>query len=350
VPLVFVKNSIKILPVIFMAFVIITPFAIGSEIADYLDELVYVEFQISAVTTDMYMYLGWFEDKKDWIKEASLEAISDLEEIEKSIMNLDVPGELIELREANKAIIQKLKTIYAGIENKKPEDIKAEFESFNKLYAKYSEDFKHALKEYRDMQELPQVFDPIIEELKLASNQKDKDAYQRATKLINEKNYNQAYEILSQLKVKYEGLPLEDCILLRISDCGLKADSDLDVENKLQMKEDGLDVLTQIVNKNSYSPVLYEAFYKWRTTEQYYNHGMSNMSHIPNKEYNKKRWEIIQVLKKQLKDVPDDRWAQEQVDLLLSLPNITRGGPMGNHNLEHWGSLYVDLSKFEEKE
>ncbi len=116
------------------------------------------------------------------------------------------------------------------------------------------------------------------------------------------------------------------------------------------MKEDGLDVLTQIVNKNAYSPVLYEAFYKWRTTEQYYNHGMSNMSHIPNKEYNEKRWEIIQVIKKHLESVPDDLWAQEQVDLLLSLPNIRRGGPMGNDNLTHWGSLYVDLSKFEDKE
>ena len=346
----FVRNDLKILIAVIMVFLTTTASAIASEITDYLDEMVYVEFQISAVTTDMYMYLGWFEDKKDWIKEASLEAINDLGEIEKRVMNLGVPDEITYLREAKRAIIQKLKTIYAGIENKKPEDIKVEFESFNKLYATYSEDFKHALKEYRDMQELPQDFDPFIEELKLANNQEDKKTYQDAVQLINEKKYNQAYEILSQLKVKYEGLPFESCILLRISDCGLKADSDLDVKDKLEMKEDGLDVLTQIVNKNAYSPVLYEAFYKWRTTEQYYNHGMSNMSHIPNKEYNKKRWGIIQVIKERLKDVPDDLWAQEQLDLLLSLPNITRGGPMGNHNLEHWGRLYVDLSKFEDKE
>jgi hypothetical protein len=72
------------------------------------------------------------------------------------------------------------------------------------------------------------------------------------------------------------------------------------------------------------------------------------MSEIPNKEYNKKRWERIQVIKRYLKDNPDDVWAREQVDLLLSLPNIRRGGPMGNDNLTHWGSLYVDLSKFQE--
>lgn len=340
----------KILSAALLLFLFMTSVSMASEIAAYLEELVYIEFQISAVTTDMYMYLGWFEDKKDWIKEASDKAIKDLEELQGYVANLKTPVEMISLQDTNNAVIVNLKAIYTGIENKKSEDIKTEFQSFNKLHVKFSEDFKHALEEYRNMQELPQDFDPIIEELKLASNQEDKDAYQRATQLINEKNYNQAYEILSQLRVKYEGLPLESCILLRISDCGLKADSDLDVKDKLQMKEDGLDVLTQIVNKTTYSPVLYEAFYKWRTTEQYYNHGMSNMSHIPNKEYNKKRREIIQVIKKRLKDVPDDLWAQEQVDLLLSLPNITRGGPMGNHNLEHWGRLYVDLSKFEDKE
>lgn len=346
----FLKNNMRILLIVFLAFSFLLSIVGASETADYLDELVYIEFQISAVTTDMYMYLGWFEDKKDWIKEASDKAIEDLEEIEKYLENIETPQEMLNLKNANNAVIKKLQSIYAGIESKKTENIKAEFESFNKLHAKFSEDFKEALKTYRNMQELAPDFDPLIEELKLANSQEDKNAYQSALQLIEEKKYDQAYEVLSQLRVTYEGFPFENCILLRISDCGLKADSDLDVNDKLKMKEDGLDVLAAIVNKDVYSPILYEAFYKWRTTEQYYNHGMSNMSHIPNKEYNKKRWEIIQIIKKHLEDVPDDLWAQEQVDLLLSLPNITRGGPMGNHNLEHWGSLYVDLSKFKSEE
>jgi len=346
----FIRNT-KVLPfVLFAFFSLVMPIAVASEVADYLDEMIYIEFQISAVTTDMYMYLGWFADKKDWIKEASDKALEDLGEIENYLADLKTPEELLSIRDANNAVITNLKAIYSGIENKESDDIKTEFQSFNKIYTKFSEKLKYAMEKYRNIQELPQSFDPFLEELKLANNQEDKDIYQNAIQLINEKKYNQAYEILSQLKVKYEGLPFENCILLRISDCGLKADSDLDVKDKLEMKEDGLGVLTQIVNKNAYSPVLYEAFYKWRTTEQYYNHGMSNMSHIPNKEYNRKRWAIIQIIKERLKDVPDDLWAQEQVDLLLSLPNITRGGPMGNHNLEHWGRLYVDLSKFEDKE
>ena len=81
-----------------------------------------------------------------------------------------------------------------------------------------------------------------------------------------------------------------------------------------------------------------------------YNHGMSNMSSIPNKEYNIKRWEIIQTIKQHLKDNKDDVWAKEQVELLLSLHNITRGGAYGNWNLMDWGRLYMDLESEQKKE
>lgn len=47
----------KILLIVLLVFSLITPVATASEIVDYLDELVYIELQISAVTTDMYMYL-----------------------------------------------------------------------------------------------------------------------------------------------------------------------------------------------------------------------------------------------------------------------------------------------------
>jgi len=68
--------------------------------------------------------------------------------------------------------------------------------------------------------------------------------------------------------------------------------------------------------------------------------GMSNMSDIPNLEYNLKRWQAIQTIKQHVKDNPDDVWAKAQVNLLLGLPNIGRGGPFGNYNLNHWGMLY----------
>lgn len=320
------------------------------EIEDYLDEFIFTELQVSAVTTDMYLYLGWFSDKKEWIKEASGQAVKDLDEIKEQIADLNLPQELAGLRNANLNVIEKLKEIYTGIENKKNEDVKQEFVFFNELYSQFQEKLKEALKKYRNIQKLPEGFDPLNEEVKIIKTEEDRNIYLMAIELIKEKKYSESYENLKKLLNKYKDLPFEDCILVRISDCLLMADSDLDAgEDKPEGRMSGLELLSRILDKKEYSPVLYEAFYKWRTTEQYFNHGMSNMSEIPNKDYNARRWEIIQLIKEYLKNEPDDIWAREQVDLLLSLPNITRGGPMGNHNIEHWGILYTDI-KTEEKD
>jgi len=89
--------------------------------------------------------------------------------------------------------------------------------------------------------------------------------------------------------------------------------------------------------------VLFEVFYKWRTQTQSFWHGMSNMSEIPNWQYNLKRWQVIKTIKRYLKTHPDDAWANAQLGLLLSLPNIYRDGPFGNDNLSHWGKLYTNI-------
>jgi len=42
------------------------------------------------------------------------------------------------------------------------------------------------------------------------------------------------------------------------------------------------DILEGIVNGNDYSPVLFDAFLRWRTLTQSLEYGMSNFSKIPN--------------------------------------------------------------------
>ena len=342
------KRSVVAFALTILPLVVSISFA--SDLGNYLDELVFTELQIAAVTTHMYMYLGWLPDKKEWMKETSEKAISDLNEIRRRITELKLPEQLSELKESNLEIIDKLKAIYIGVEEKEAEDIKQGFISCGELNSQYSEKLRDALKKYRHMQELPEDFEPVNEEIKLIQNQEDKDIYLNAIKLIRNKEYRQAYQDLIRLSEKYQDTVFLGPIKLRVSDCLLMADSDIKFDEGTKAMEDGLRLLSDIINKGEYSPILYEAFYKWRTTDQYFNHGMSNTSDIPNKEYNKRRWELIQIIKKYLKGNPADLWAQEQIDLLLSLPNITRGGTMGNNNLVHWGSLYVDLSKFQEKQ
>ena len=103
------------------------------------------------------------------------------------------------------------------------------------------------------------------------------------------------------------------------------------------------DILEGIVNGNDYSPVLFDAFLRWRTLTQSLEYGMSNFSKIPNWDYNKKRKRLIEIIKTCAKEHRDDIWAGKQIKLLLSLPNISRDGLMGNYNLSFWASLYLDM-------
>jgi len=331
-------KNIKIILISLIIF-LITNLTFASEIQDYLDELAFIGLQIQAVDIDMYLYLGWLPEEKELMKEASKKAIADLSEIRTYLLNLNLPEELAILKDINLKTIDRLKEIYTGIEEKKDEEIKQAFTSVNEFYSQYTEKLKGVLNKYKSRDKLPENFNPINEEIKLIKDQKDKDIYLNAIKLIKDKKYKQAYKNLNDLLDKYKGTFFEDCLMLRISDCLLMVDSDIR-KDMFKASEEGIKILSEIVDKNKYSPVLYEAFYKWRTKTQEFYHGMSNMSEIPNKEYNQKRWQIVQTIKKYLVDNPNDLWAKTQIDLLLSLPNIQRGGPMGNDNLIHYGILF----------
>ena len=47
------------------------------------------------------------------------------------------------------------------------------------------------------------------------------------------------------------------------------------------------------------------------------------------------------MIKRHLEQDPDDLWAWAQKEVLLTLPNIQRGGLMGNTSLTTWGLLYA---------
>ena len=315
----------------------------ASENEDYLDELRYVDLQVAAVTTDMYLYLGWGLEEKDMMKDASQKAIANLNEFKTRLTNLSLPNELGKLENMSLELIDRLQKIYNGIEKKKIEEIKEEFSPFNELYLQYSEEFKDVYEKYSYEVEFAEDYDPIDEEIKLIQDQKDKDVYLNVVELIKNKNYTKAYGDLNNLRSKYKDTSFEDCIMLKLSDCLLMKDSDIEEEGRLKGSEHSLEILTNIIDKADYAPILYEAFYKWRTVTQELYHGMSNMSDIPNKEYNEKRWQVIQTIKKYSVDNPNDVWAKAQIVLLLDLLNIQRGGSFGNDNLIHWGILYSDI-------
>lgn len=322
----------------------------SADIQGAMDELIYTEIRIAAVTVDMYMYLGWMPEEKDLMRDNSKQAILDLDAIRTDLINLETPPEITKIKEMDLQIIDKLKAIYDGVEKKKPEEIKKEFLFFIDLYLKYQGELETSIDKYGPATKLPDDFNAVSEEFKLIKDRQDAKTYAAVMFFLEGKNYKSAYRELAKLQKIYKGTAFEHCIMLRMSDCLLIVDSNLKADkNKFNADQKGISFLSKIVNDDKYSPVLYEAFYRWRTSYQYFGHGMSNMSFIPNIKYNEKRWDIIQRIKKHLVSNPGDIWAKAQIDLLISMPNITRGGTMGNHNLEHWGELYTDIKSKENK-
>lgn len=311
------------------------------EINDFIDKITYIEMQISAIATNMYGILRWSSQDIDSIKDASKKSIKRLDDIRNYLVDDKAPTELTELKEDELFIVDKLKGLYYGIENKKPEEVDPEVIKIGGYHARFTKKLMKVFADYRQMENLSEDFNPLDEEIKLIQDENDRLAYRRCTNLIKNKQYKVAYNSLDTLRNKYEDSVFADCVVLKMSDCLLMTDSDLrDVTDDIADVR-GLRLLSNILEKNRYSPVLYDTFYKWRTITQY-SYGMSNKAEIPNYIYNEKRWDITQIIKKYLRDNPDDKWARFQIDLLLTLPNIRRSGDFGNDNITHWGLLYLD--------
>ena len=169
----------------------------------------------------------------------------------------------------------------------------------------------------------------------------DREKYLKAVKLMNRKDFGRSYGLLEELQKKHAGQPAEDVLLMRISDCLTRGDDILGEE--VNSHRQAIDLLAQILDHSRYSPVLFDSFYRWRTSDMFYNHGMSNWSGIPNWEYNDKKFALINLIHEHLKESPEDLWARHQMIALLALHNIVRGGEFGNSNMNHWAALYTDL-------
>ena len=252
----------NLLPLALLAFFLIGTPVHATETQDSLDELQFVNSQVGAVTTDMALYLGWGFDDKEAVKAAAEACIKDLTEIRKRLENITVPKELNKVKEIQFKMIDKLKEMYDGIEDKDLERI--QFGIIEKYVVKLSKEIEELRIQHKRnyWQDLPEDFKPIDRDIEFMKSQEDKDIYLDAMRLMDAESCKLAYENLNMLKEKYKGTILEDHIMLRISDCLLKDDSAWEDEAKAY--EEGMSILQEIVDKQSYSPVWSEAFYKWR--------------------------------------------------------------------------------------
>ncbi len=310
----------------------------------YLDNVSYYNLQLDAVLIDMYLYFGWAPEEKEAMKEASDEAVLRLGYLKQQVEELDTPEAARDMEGIYLGALDKLQKIYKGVESKDIEETDKEFEEFSDLVSQYFEIYnklfqEQSKKETREEEVLPY---PQFE------SKTDEENYNRALEFMEQDQFEKAYEILQKLKNKYSGAStIESSILLNISDCIVKAfyGSDGGISDVQNPEEKGKDILEGIINANDYSPVLFDAFLRWRTLTQSLEYGMSNFSKIPNWEYNKKRKNLLEIIKIYAKEHPNDTWAERQIELLLFFPNVERGGFGGNSNLTLWGGLYFKINE-----
>lgn len=344
----------KITVVLALLFLFLTKPGVCSEIHNYIDEFPVLALKIDEVVTDMDYFLGWDFENKEYMEKQSLESIEKFNSFKTYLNELSLPIELWVLRDRMKGYINALGSVYAQIETKNIETLKKEFEATDKPTMEYVEELRKVVSHYNSLEDFNnKELESIIEETKLADNDEDKQKYKESVALIEGRKFTKAYDILKLLEDKYKNKDFRYCVLLRLSDCllfsGSKVAEKIDElvsesdDEMVSSFDQGLLMLIEVINAKKYLPVLYETYYKWRTSQQYYYGGASNMSVIPNDEYNTKRWEVLRVLQGHLKKYPQERWARIQTMLLLDLPNINRGGPYGNTNMMHWAQLYTDI-------
>jgi hypothetical protein len=301
-------------------------------------ELEYAAIQMEAIDNDMYFYLGWEFADKEQMQKTAQELGQNLKKIKAHVLTQDFPLEMASLQESMVALIDGLMEIYKDIEKKDRPSIDKEYSLYQEQGSAHNQQLTALIDEFVDIP-LLEDFDYIAEEHRSAEAT-DAASYEQALSLIKDKQFPKAYDILDRLKEKYAGQELELSIALRMSDCLLHDKSDM--SQGIDADEKALQLLTSIVNAGRYSPILQEAFLKWRTIDQYYNQGMSNYSQIPNQAYNEKRWELVKLVRSYYDEHTDDLWAKVQEFLLIDIPNILRGDLMGNTNLRYWAALYTD--------
>jgi hypothetical protein len=136
-----------------------------------------------------------------------------------------------------------------------------------------------------------------------------------------------------------------DVARLLAADILLKKRYDSLLTPELQRKKDetGVKYLWSILGQHTYSPVLYEAWRKWRAMTQM-DYGASHSSEIPNGLYDSTRFAILRMIGQHIEQNPHDLWAYRQFFCILEVEIIHRFGPYeyGNQSAVERGILFYN--------
>ncbi|MBM3252735.1 MAG: hypothetical protein FJZ16_00590 [Candidatus Omnitrophica bacterium] len=290
-------------------------------------ELEHIGMQIHAVEIEMSMYLAQEDkDSPNYDKGVSIKpakkVVADLNVIKADLSALSLPQEINEFKPQLDGVVDKLIGIYGTVAKKGKIDLEKEFGSFWVMVDEYNKNLKLKIDSFVKIPKDFKEVNLLEVESGYFENQQDKEKFQSADRLIEEKKYVEASLILQELLSRYKDTQAEGSIVVRLADCaGLGSDA---VYDKLGGFEYVLNMLDQFVSKKNYSPQIKRIYLQWRTLKHESENGMSNWSGIPNNKYIKVLWELAQAMEQYVDAHPDDNWARLQLLLLMDTPLIER--------------------------
>ena len=156
--------------------------------------------------------------------------------------------------------------------------------------------------------------------------------------LLNTLHPKEAYTLLKNDPKSLQN----DITVMYLSDILLKkkfTDS-MKVENGDSI---AMGYLYRIMSKGTYSPLLFEAWRKWRAIKQL-DYGVSRTSEIPNDLYDKERLRLMGVILEHIRKAPTDEWAYMQFFSFNEYEIIHRFGdyPYGNQSAMERSELFYD--------
>jgi len=304
-----------------------------SSLENYLFDLYYYEQQLVALLVDVYRYIGWLSDEKDLMKNDSQRALERLTVISEKASELTVPEEAEDVQRNFLSLLQVFRIACEDLDQKDTRTLKENIAAFHSRFEIYKKSFQKF-----DLEAMPAPKKPRP----IFADDSLQGMYDDAMKLLKEDKYQEAYDKLISLKEKIDkGTYTYDYVLMGLSDALGKALFSEPKKTINGASEKEIIIFSEEVLTKDYSPLFIDLFVRWRTITQLFYHGPGNESEIPNWEYNVKRKELMEKIKKYLSQNPDDTWAKFQSVQLLTLDNISRGGPNGNYALYYVDMLYA---------
>lgn len=299
-----------------------------------------LKLQVVEIENDGWMFWGELEKEK-W-PEAFKDSFKEYDSLKAEIQALNVSEGLRNTQKIMVEFIDKTKAIYGALHTLNDEQMKEKFKEHQENVLNLSNAMQDTFKKYYTLSDASEL-KIIDKELELISDKNDKNSFLNAVDLLGKRKCKQSKVILVDLLKKYKNTPFEASILIRIIDCQQIKDSDLEQDIDSEKYQ---ELALKLLERGEYSPVLFDLFGRWRTVDQMNNHGMSNMSEIPNDEYLKVQWKVAETIIGFIEKNPKDVWAKQQLPVLMTLGNIERGGEVGNLNMNYIAHyFYPDMGE-----